>query len=250
MSSRSIATVSEPRNIKFSTELLRDYSHAALVNASELISEALVLFKHRHFAKAYFLAVASIEETGKAFLAFDGRGRNLSDSAVASKLKRAMEDHSQKITSAFSAWLIATPNVRESVMPAINLMIELKYGREPSMYTDIHPDSSTIQIPAAMVREKATFDCIRLATDCLSHTQTHIAEKSPEPRTRAQDQLFAMKAGQVQKIANTEDFWWYYIAQMEAGRKDFAEAVVSYQATYGKSGALFRESNKVSQNDT
>jgi hypothetical protein len=59
-----------------------------------------------------------------------------------------------------------------------------------------------------------------------------------------------MKAGQVQKIANTEDFWWYYIAQMEAGKKDFAEAVVSYQATYGKSGTLFRESNKVSQNDT
>jgi len=155
-----------------------------------------------------------------------------------------MEDHSQKITSAFSAWLIATPNVRESVMPAINLMIKLKDGREPSMYTDIRPDSSSIQVPAVVVREKAAFDCIRLATDCLSHTQTHIAEKSPEPRTRAQDQLFAMKAGQVQKIASTEDFWWYYIAQMEAGQKDFAEAVVSYHTTYAKLGLLFQASNK------
>ena len=106
--------MSQPRNIKYSRELLRDHSLAALANASELVSEALVLHKHSHFARAYFLAVASIEETGKAFLAFDGQGRYFADSGVASKLKHAMEDHSQKITSAFTAWLVATPNVRES----------------------------------------------------------------------------------------------------------------------------------------
>jgi len=244
VSPKFIATVSEPRNIRFSTELLRDYSLAALANASELVAEASVLYKHGHFARAYFLAVASIEETGKAFLAFDGQGRNVSDSGVASKLKRLMEDHSKKITSAFTAWLVATPNVRESVMPAINLMIDLKHGREPSMYTDIRPDSSMIQIPAAVIREKAAFDCIRLATDCLSHTHIHISEKMPEPRTRAQDQLFAMKAGQFQKIASTQDFWWYYIAQLEAGRKDLAEAVMSYQENYAKSCLLFRKSSK------
>ncbi len=236
--------MSEPRNIRFSAELLRDYSLAALANASELVAEASVLYKHGHFARAYFLAVASIEETGKAFLAFDGQGRNVSDSGVASKLKRLMEDHSQKITSAFTAWLIATPNVRESVMPAINLMIDLKHGREPSMYTDIRPDSSMIQIPAAVIREKAAFDCIRLASDCLLHTHIHISEKMPESKTRAQDQLFAMKAGQFQKIASSEDFGWYYIAQLEAGRTDFAEAVMSYQENYAKSGLLFRKSSK------
>jgi AbiV family abortive infection protein len=233
--------MSTPRNIKFSRELLRNYSLAALANASELASEALILHKHGHFARAYFLAVVSIEETGKAFLAFDGQGRNLSDSAVASKLKRAMEDHSQKITSAFIAWLIAAPNVRESVMPAINLMINLKHGREPSMYTDIRSDSSTVQIPAAVIREKASSDCIRLATDCLSHTQAHISEKTPEPRTRAEDQLFAMKAGHFQKIASTEDFWWYYVAEIKAGRKELAEAVISYQDNYIKRGFVFRK---------
>jgi AbiV family abortive infection protein len=236
--------MSEPRNIKFSRELLRDHSLAALANDSELVSEALVLHKHGHYARAYFLAVASIEETGKAFLAFGGQGRNLSDSGVTSKLKRAMEDHSQKITSAFTAWLVASPNVRESVMPAITLMLNLKHGREPSMYTDIRSDSSTVQIPATVVREKASFDCIRLATDCLSHTQIHISEKTPEPRTRAEDQLFAMKAGQFQKIASTEDFWWYYIAQMEAGRKDLAESVISYRDNYAKRGLLFQKSSK------
>jgi AbiV family abortive infection protein len=236
--------MSNPRDIKFSRELLRDYSHAALANAGELVSEALVLHKHGHVARAYFLAVASIEETGKAFLAFEGQGRNLSDSGVASKLKRTMENHSQKITSAFTAWLIEAPNVREFVMPAINLMLDLKHGREPSMYTDICSDSLTIQVPAAVIREKAAFDCIRLATNCLSHTQIYISKKTPEPKTRAEDQLFVMKVEHFQKIVNTEDFWWYYITQMEAGRKDFAEAVISYRDDYINRDCLFGKSVK------
>jgi hypothetical protein len=49
------------------------------------------------------------------------------------------------------------------------------------------------------VREKAAFDCIRLATDCLAKTASHISEKTPGPKTRTQDQLFAMKAEQLKK---------------------------------------------------
>jgi hypothetical protein len=124
-------------------------------------------------------------------------------------------------------------------MPAINLMMSLKHGREPSMYTDIRSDSSSIQVPSTIVSDNAAFDCIRLATDCLSHTQRYILEKSPEPRTRAQDQLFAMKSAQFLKLANTEDFWWYYIEQLETGRKDFAEAVISYYENYARVGVQF-----------
>lgn len=47
----------------------------------------------RYCALVCFLAVASIEGTGKAFIAFEGQGRNLSDSGIAPKLKRAMEKH-------------------------------------------------------------------------------------------------------------------------------------------------------------
>ena len=234
-------TVSEPGKVQITPQILRDYTLAALANASELVAEALVLYKHGHFARAYFLAVASIEETGKAFLAFEGQGRNLSDSSVASKLKRAMEDHPQKISAAFIAWLVASPNKREEVMPAINLMVDLGHGREPSMYTDLLPDSSGVQVPAAVVRKKSAIACIRLATDCLSQTHKHIAEKTPEPRTRTQDQLFAMKSRQFQEIASTVDFWWYYIAELEAGRQDLADAVISYQEKFARPGLVFRK---------
>ncbi len=239
-----------PDNIEFTSELLRDYSLAALANASELIAEALLLYRHGHFARAYFLAVASIEETGKAYLAFDGRGRNLRDSTVLVKLKRSLEDHPQKISSAFVAWLIASPDVRSAVMPMVDLMVQLRYGREPSMYTDIRSDSVQIQVPAEMVRKQAAFDCIRLAADCLSHTQRHIAEKTPQPRTPAEDHLFAMKTGQFQKLLGTGDFWWYYIAQLEAGKTDFAEAVVSYCKTYSSAGLLYRKPEETDENGT
>ena len=80
---------------RFTVDLLREYCAAALQNAGELLEEASLLYANGHAARAYFLAVASIEETGKALQAFDAQGRNLADSAVTAKLRRSM-DHSQR----------------------------------------------------------------------------------------------------------------------------------------------------------
>lgn len=225
---------------RFTVDLLREYGAAALQNASDLLGEASLLYANGHAARAYFLAVASIEETGKALQAFDAQGRNLGDSAVTAKLRRTMEDHSQKITAAFTAMLLVSPNIRDSVMAAVEVMIHLKCGREPSMYTDIRYEESKVQVPAAMVRDVAARDCIRLARDCLAHARKHIAEKKPETRSRAEDQLFAMKSGQFQKMANTEGFWWYYIAQLESGKQDFAAAAVAYQRDFVSKGKTFK----------
>jgi AbiV family abortive infection protein len=87
---------------KLTTALLRSYSEAALCNADELLVEASLLRDHGHEARAYFLAVACIEEAGKALLAFDAQNRNLSDPAVCTRLKAAMESHAQKINYALS----------------------------------------------------------------------------------------------------------------------------------------------------
>lgn len=227
-------------DFRFTVDLLRDYCTAALQNASELLEEASLLFSNGHSARAYFLAVASIEETGKALLAFDAQGRNLRDSAITAKLRKAMEDHSQKITAAFTAMLIASPNIRDAVMPLVDVMIHLKRGREPSMYTDIRYGESNVQIPAAMVRDVAARDCVQLARDCLVHTQNHIAKEKPEIRSRAEDELFAMKQGLFQEMANTEGFWWYYIARLESGERDFAAAAVAYQRDFVSKGIAFQ----------
>lgn len=225
---------------RYTIELLREYSAAALENASELLEEASELLATGHRARAYFLAVAGIEEIGKAVLAFDGQGRNLRDSAVTAKLRRAMEDHSQKITAAFNPVFLSSPDLRQSLMPLVDLMIHVKRGREPSMYTDISYETRMIQRPTSVVRDVAARDCVRLAGDCLAAAQRHVAEKTPRIASAADDAFFAMKTDQMHKIMNTEGFWWYYIAQLHSGIQDFSAAVVTYQREYAAKGRTYQ----------
>jgi AbiV family abortive infection protein len=164
-------------------------------------------------ARAYFLAVASIEETGKGLQAFDAQKRNLSDPAVTAKLKVGMGKHAQKINYAFSAWIESSQNAREAIETAIDLMTHLRRGREPSMYSELRTDPDRAQLPRDIVRAEAARDCVSLARDCVAHAISRITDKDPPPVTRAQDRLFTMKSAQFQKILNTADFWWYYLSR-------------------------------------
>ncbi len=216
------------RSYRLTEELLRFYSDAALKNATELVQEAALLEKHGHSARAYFLAVSSIEETGKAILAFDAQGRNLSNPEVVHRLKLSFEDHQQKIISAFIPWLKCASNIRESAEVAMNLATEISLGREPSMYTNIHPEGPTIQTPATVVRKVAASDCVRLANDSLIQAKVHVQRPAPTSFSRADDELFALKPDRLHKILNTMDFWEYHIDQLEKGNQIFANSVIYY----------------------
>jgi hypothetical protein len=52
-----------------------------------------------------------------------------------------------------------------------------------------------------------------------------------------------MRGDQFQKIAGMEDFWWYYIAEMEKGRKDLAVAVISYRDNFLNREIAFQNPN-------
>ena len=81
--------------------LLKRYYPAALQNAKLLLEESNKLLGLKSYARSYFLACASIEEIGKALMAFFGLGRNLNNPGTLSSLKNAFEDHPAKISSAF-----------------------------------------------------------------------------------------------------------------------------------------------------
>ena len=228
------------RNYQLTIELLQEYRDAALENARKLLAEAALLLKHKHHARAYFLAVASVEEIGKAVQAFDGMGRNLKNSAVSMRLKVQFEDHSQKITSAFVPWILATPNLRDEVMSFVNLMIDVKHGREPSMYTDIQSDGLKVTTPEAAVRPLAAENCVRLAHAVLSHAQSYVTRSKPKVTTWVQDAFFALKPSVVQKLTKTEDFWWYYISRMEAGDMALETAVTEYHKKYFSKDVKFK----------
>lgn len=229
-----------PHTPNMTAELLRSYSAAALRNADELLVEASLLRDHDHMARAYFLAVACIEEAGKTLIAFDAQNRNLSDPAVCTKLKTTMESHARKINYALSLWALSSPNQREALKVALNLIFHVKHGREPSMYSDLRTDPDRVQTPREVVRAAAARDCVRLAENCLAHAHRHVREKTPFSFTSAQDRMFTMKSAKFQEMLNTEDFWWYYISRMEAGQQDIAEAVLGYERDHIKTGTAFR----------
>ncbi len=229
-----------PHLPKLTTSLLHSYSEAALRDADEFLNESLLLRDHDHMARAYFLAVSCIEETGKAMLAFDSQHRNLTDPAVSKKLKTSMESHGQKINYALSSWAFSSPDPLEAMKEAVNLIIHVKHGREPSMYSDLRTDPDRVQTPREIVRATAARDCVRLAENSLAHAHRHVSEKIPAKFTTAHDRLFTMKPAKFQEILSMEDFWWYYISRMEAGQQDMAESVLGYERDHIKTGTPFR----------
>lgn len=229
-----------PHLPKLTTTLLYSYSEVALRNADELLAEASLLRDHDHMARAYFLAVACIEEAGKALLAFDSQNRNLSDPAVCTKLKKSMESHEMKITYALSKWALSSPDQRKALEVALDLIFDVKHGREPSMYSDLRTAPDRVQTPREVVRESAARDCVRLAENCLAYAHRYVNEKTPAKFTTAQDRLFTMKTAAFQEMLNREDFWWYYISRMEADQHDIGEAVLRYERDHIKTDTPFR----------
>ncbi|MBN8533919.1 MAG: AbiV family abortive infection protein [Rhizobiales bacterium] len=224
---------------KLTTTLMQSYSEAALSNANELLTEASLLRDHGYMARAYFLAVACIEEAGKALLAFDAQNRNLSDPATCTRLKRSMESHGEKINYAMCNWALSSPDKREALQVALNLIGHVKRGREPSMYSDLRASPDRAQTPREVVRDSAAQDCVRLAENCLAYARHHVIEKKPAKFTVAQERVFTMKPAKFKEILNTEDFWEYYISRMKAGQQDMAEAVLGYEQDHIKTGMRF-----------
>lgn len=230
-----------PNMFRYTVELLSQYSKTALDNAKELIDEAVLLFEHGHLARSYFISVAAIEEIGKSFISYDAQGRNLNDSAVTANIRSSLESHEKKINAAFHASAISSGDLRNELLQLIDLMIALKYGREPSMYTDINYETLEIKRPKDIVREAAAKDCISLARHCFYKTQTHQQENQPTQRSSDEDAFYGMKRRKQMEIFNNEDFWWFYISTLESGENDVSACIVKYQKEYLGKGKTFKE---------
>ena len=227
------------RDYALTSKLLLQYRDAALINAEALLEEAALLLSHGHSARAYFLAASSVEEAGKAVQAFEGLGKNLRDSAVAQRLKLQFEDHSQKVTAAFSPWLQATPDLRSEVMAFVEIMVALKFGREASMYTDVNAEKVAVTTPQMQVSPRVAANCVRLAGAVLSHVRPYAQQSQTKATTRVQDAFFALRPTVFKKMANTADFWEYYISRMERGDTALDAAALEYNERFLSRGLEF-----------
>lgn len=174
-------------------------------------------------------------------MSFDSQNRNLTDPAIYTALKRNFGDHARKITYALSIWAMKGTDPHEGLKVAIDLAINLKRGREPTMYTDLLTNPDRVQIPSEIIRPTAASDAVKLAEKCLTNAYRHIREEAPTKFTIAQDRLFTMKQKKFQSILNTEDFWWYYISRIENEQQDIADAVLVYERDFILAGKRFHE---------
>ncbi len=220
------------RGYVLTVELLDAYQNAALANARELLAEAQLLMSGKHHARAYALALACIEETGKAYLAFDARGRNLNDDAVCTKVKEKFEDHSGKIVSAFRAWSMSADVSKETLRIAVGLVTDIRDGRERSLYVDVNEDGRCLSVPSDMVRPTAATDCVKLAALCLHHTESYVEKNVPPQRTLYQDKLLHVETSTLKSMVGKTDFWEYYVDQCNKGETDLYRAMATYHDAY------------------
>ncbi|KLD78372.1 AbiV family abortive infection protein [Xanthomonas hyacinthi] len=201
----------------------------ALANAEALLHEASTLLSANHYARAYFLAVASIEEVGKAAIAFNAAGRNLSDQKVAKAIRNKLLDHKSKIISAFASSLHLTnkKNLSEAIEATMGLISDLRRGREPSMYTEILMDGS-VRKPSEIVRPVAARDTVRLAQHCLIRAQSYIPNSQPPRASAANDFFYTQSTAKLQEIMGQEQFSGFYTDRIDVGLHDLEEAIYAF----------------------
>ncbi|NIJ88579.1 AbiV family abortive infection protein [Xanthomonas campestris] len=214
---------------ELSKQTLLKLSVASLDNATALVDEAETLLSAEHFARAYFLGVAAIEEIGKSALAFGAAGRNLANRQVLKKTWNNLLDHKSKIIAAFGPSLSLTERdtMKEALETSLELMGSLRRGREPSMYTGILADGS-IQNPKYLVRPVAARDAVRLARHCLARAEQHHKNNEPAATSAASDFFYTLTSGKIQEIMGQEDFSPFYLERINGGNVSLEEAIYAF----------------------
>ena len=203
------------RKYTITADLLTAYKENALRNAALILEEAKILLQSQKWSGAYFLGCASIEETGKAFLAFNSVNRNLANPAVQSVLKLEFENHRTKIVMGLNALLRKTGTDEKNIEYFLDLNLNLYAGREKSLYADINDDNS-LTVPEDLVRPEAATDAVRLAEHSLVAMKEFFAANGPQKFTAFDDKFFVIsKKRGFQEMMNLSDFWWFFIQIMK-----------------------------------
>jgi len=232
-----------PYNITL--EILGEYQKYALENAFELVEEAQTLLEQKHFARAYYLGIAALEESGKAFLAFLSKGRNLNDPGIQRKIKANFEDHRSKILSSLGCLLNCTNKTKDEINYFIEIAFALEVGREQAMYVDIS-DTGTAILPKNSISKINATDCLRLARAALDATVEYISTNSSKNYSPYEDKLFCIRTEKLFTIMNSSDFGTYLhdLVTCDSSMFDLTRALVKYHDEFFSKGKLYSQKSK------
>ena len=227
------------RRYHITKTLLEEYQKYAFENSSELLAEASELLQKKYYSRAYFMGCASLEETGKGYLAFSSKGRNLRSPSVQHTIKEKFEDHSAKIISALIGLLRQKGLTEKNLEYIIKLSVDLKHGREKAMYVDIR-ENGTVTLPRNIIRPIAAFNCVRLAKDSFDATIKYISSNPPDNFSSFHDKMLCINSNKLKKLMNNVDFWKYYIDMLKNNSSaDFVKAIVKYHDEFYCKGTTF-----------
>jgi AbiV family abortive infection protein len=232
------------RDYHLSEELLRDYMKCSLKNAEDLLTDATILLSKMRYARAYFLACASIEETGKAYSAFSAIGRNLNNPGTVNKIKMSFDSHRDKIISALVCYLATGEVTKERIEHFLGMVSSLEAGREQSMYVDVNKEKR-VTVPEAIVRPIAAVDAIRLAKQCLVSTSESVLNHNPPKSTPSQDKFMCLGTKMLAGIFETQDFWEFCMDHMNTpSGLGYLEMSVKYHDEYFLKKKLYAQEKK------
>ena len=236
------------RTYRLTLQTLNEYQESAFQNASELITEAETLLERKDFARTYYLACAALEESGKAFLAFLSKGRNLDDPGVQTKIRAGFEDHRSKILSSLGCLLQSTKKTREDINQCIEIVFALEVGRERAMYVDL-TDEGAVILPENNITETNAVDCIRIAKAALQATIEYASTKVPTKYSPFENKLFCIRPEKLTNIMNSEDFSEYLLegAANDPSGFDLKKALVTYHDKFFSKGKLYSDKLKAKQ---
>ncbi len=109
----------------------------------------------------------------------------------------------------------------------MELISDLRRGREPSMYTEILTDG-TVRVPSEIVRPVAAKDVVRLAKHCLVRAKSYIPNNTSPQTSAANDFFYTQSSAKIQEIMAHEQFSGFYLARIKAGSPDLEEAIYEF----------------------
>ena len=74
----------------------------------------------------------------------------------------------------------------------------------------------------------------------LLHARPYAAHANPQVKTRVQDEYFALKPAEVDKMLSRRDFWEYYLSRIQAGDMALETAVTQYHKDYFSKDLQFK----------
>jgi AbiV family abortive infection protein len=218
-------------SIPLTSKLLRRYRDASIDNARELLYEATLLLQYNHYARAYHSSITAIEEIGTSVQVFDALGRNVRDPDVASRVVLNLGDYARKVTAAVFPWLLVAPARRDEVMPYVSKMIKRQIPKHGALHAELDgkgPLGPQIHSPNFRVSMNDAEVWLGLAKDIYAHAETYVLFAPTKIRTKAEDEVFAMKSAALAAVTSSPEFWEYYISCMKTGNATFEAAVADY----------------------